>query len=127
MAVHDGGRPRQVLLYVCNYLNFALHACKFMLCMDYESEIKIYYYYWEKDAEDGVVRKEESGWPNGRLMDVVKENMAEVEVTEENTEDRNNGDPSLFVDRQMALVCNSDIHSTGSSIVYMLMLECLGR
>ena len=27
----------------------------------------------------------------------------------------------------MALVCNSDIHSTGSSIVYMLILDCLGR
>ena len=31
MAAHDGGRPRQVLLY------------------------------WEKDAEDGVARKEETG------------------------------------------------------------------
>ena len=38
-----------------------------------------------------------------------------------------NGEPSLFVDRQMALLCNSDIHSTGSSIVYMLIFDCLGN
>ena len=30
------------------------------------------------------------GRPNMRFMDVVKEDMAEVEVTEEDTEDRNN-------------------------------------
>ena len=40
---------------------------------------------------------------------------------------RVNGEPSLFVDRQMALLCNSDIHSTGSSIVYMLIFDCLGN
>ena len=33
--------------------------------------------------------------------------------------------PLLLVDRQMALVRNSDIHCTGSSIVYMLILDCL--
>ena len=38
-----------------------------------------------------------------------------------------NGEPSLFVDRQMALLRNSDIHSTGSSIVYMLIFDCLGN
>ena len=30
------------------------------------------------------------GRPKSRFMDVVKEDMAEVEVTEEDTEDRNN-------------------------------------
>ena len=34
--------------------------------------------YWEKDAEDGVARKR--GRPKRRSMDVVKEDMAEVEV-----------------------------------------------
>ena len=34
--------------------------------------------------------KRKRGRPNGRLMDMVKEDVAEVEVTEENTEDRNN-------------------------------------
>ena len=47
-----------------------------------------YIVYWEKDAEDGVARKEETG--KRRFMDVVKEDMAEVEVTEEDTVDRNN-------------------------------------
>ena len=36
-----------------------------------------------------------------------------------------NGVPLLLVDRQMALVRNSDIHCTGSSIVYMQLLDCL--
>ena len=36
-----------------------------------------------------------------------------------------NGVPLLLVDRQMALVRNSDIHCTGSSIVYMRILDCL--
>ena len=45
---------------------------------------------WETDAEDGVARKEETGKAKMRFMDVVKEVMAEVEVTEEDTEDRNN-------------------------------------
>ena len=40
-----------------------------------------------KNAEDEVVRKEETGRPKMRFMDVVKEDMAEVEVTEEDTED----------------------------------------
>ena len=39
--------------------------------------------FWEKDAEDGVARKEETG-------KAKQEDMAEVEVTEEDTEDRNN-------------------------------------
>ena len=34
--------------------------------------------------------KRERGRPKRRFMDVVKEDMAEVEVTEEDTEDRNN-------------------------------------
>ena len=34
--------------------------------------------------------KRKRGRPKGRFMDVVKEDMAEVEVTEENTEDRSN-------------------------------------
>ena len=34
--------------------------------------------------------KRKRGRPKGRLMDVVKEDMAEVEVTEEDTVDRNN-------------------------------------
>ena len=55
--------------------------------------------YLEKDAEDGVARKEET--PKRRFMEVVKEDMAEVGVTEDDTEDRNNwiwkirsGDPN---------------------------------
>ena len=35
-------------------------------------------------------RKRKRGRPKRRFMDVVKEDMAEVEVTEEDTEDRNN-------------------------------------
>ena len=46
--------------------------------------------YWEKDAEDGVARKAETRNAKRRFMDAVKEDMAEVEVTEEDTEDRNN-------------------------------------
>ena len=34
--------------------------------------------------------KRKRGTPKRRFMDVVKENMAEVEVTEEDTVDRNN-------------------------------------
>ena len=34
--------------------------------------------------------KKKRGRPKRRFMDVVKEDMAEVEVTEEDTEDRNN-------------------------------------
>ena len=34
--------------------------------------------------------KRKRGRPKGRFMDVVKEDMAEVEVTEEDTVDRNN-------------------------------------
>ena len=34
--------------------------------------------------------KKKRGRPKKRFMDVVKENMAEVDVTEEDTEDRNN-------------------------------------
>ena len=34
--------------------------------------------------------KRKRGRPKKRFMDVVKENMAEVDVTEEDTEDRNN-------------------------------------
>ena len=41
--------------------------------------------YWEKDAEDGDARKGEMGKPKTRLMDVVKDDMAEVEVMEEGT------------------------------------------
>ena len=48
------------------------------------------YVYWEKDAEDGVARKDETGKAKRRFMDAVKEDMAEVEVTEEDTEYRNN-------------------------------------
>ena len=42
--------------------------------------------YWEKDAEDGVARKEEKERPKRMFMNVVKEDMTEVEVTEEDTE-----------------------------------------
>ena len=34
--------------------------------------------------------KGKRGWPKSRFMDVVKEDMAEVEMTEEDTEDRSN-------------------------------------
>ena len=50
--------------------------------------------YWETDAEDGLPGKRKRGRLKRRFMDVVKEDMAEDEVTEEDTEDRNNcGDP----------------------------------
>ena len=55
----------------------------------YRGNIEVY---WEKDAEDGVARQEETGKAKMRFMDVVKvvkENMAEVEVTEEDKVDRN--------------------------------------
>ena len=38
----------------------------------------------------GLPGKMKRGRPKNRFMDVVKEDMAEVEVTEEDTEDRNN-------------------------------------
>ena len=44
----------------------------------------------EKDFEDGVATKRKQGRPIRRFEDVVKEDMAEVEVTEEDTEDRIN-------------------------------------
>ncbi len=47
--------------------------------------------YWEKDDKDGVARKEETGKAKKEVYGhVVKEDMAEVEVTEEDTEDRSN-------------------------------------
>ena len=47
--------------------------------------------YWEKDADDvELPGNTKRGRPKGRFMDAVKEDMAEVEVTEEDTEDRNN-------------------------------------
>ena len=46
--------------------------------------------YWETDAEDGVARKEETGMPKRRFKDVVKVVLAEIDVTEEDTEGRNN-------------------------------------
>ena len=39
--------------------------------------------YWENDAEDGTARKEETEKPKTRFMDVVKDDMARAEVTEE--------------------------------------------
>ena len=48
---------------------------------------------WEKEAEDAVVRKEETGKAKEDVY-VVKEDMAEVEVTEEDTEGKIRcGDP----------------------------------
>ena len=44
--------------------------------------------YWEKDAEDGVARKEETGRPKRRFMDVAREDMAMVEVMQEDADDR---------------------------------------
>ena len=41
----------------------------------------------KRDAEDGIARKEDTG-PKSRFMDAVKEDMAEVEVAEEDAEDR---------------------------------------
>ena len=46
--------------------------------------------YWEKDAEDGVASREETGKDKRGFLDVVKEDMAEVEVMEKDTVDRNN-------------------------------------
>ncbi len=37
--------------------------------------------------------KRKRGRPKRRFMDVVKENMAEFDMTEEDTEDRNNFSP----------------------------------
>ena len=48
------------------------------------------YNYLEKNAEDGVAGKMKRARSKRRFMGVVKEDMAEVEVTEEDTEDRNN-------------------------------------
>ena len=44
--------------------------------------------YWEKDADDGTARKRKRGSPKGRFMDAAREDMAVVEVTEEDAEDR---------------------------------------
>ena len=41
---------------------------------------------WEKEAEDGVIRKEETGNAKEDVY-VVKEDMSEVEVTEEDRGD----------------------------------------
>ena len=56
---------------------------------------------WETDAEDGVATKEKRGRPKRRFIDVAKEDMIGVEVTEDDTEDRKywkwkirSGDPS---------------------------------
>ena len=38
------------------------------------------------NEEDGTARKEETGNPKGRFMDAVRENMAAVEVTEEDVD-----------------------------------------
>ena len=35
---------------------------------------------WDKDAGDGVAGREGTGGPEGRFVDVVKEDMAEVGV-----------------------------------------------
>ena len=59
--------------------------------------LKWYGHVWRKyDGDIGrrmirieLPEKRKRGRPKRRFMDVVKEDMAEVEVTEEDTEDRN--------------------------------------
>ena len=47
--------------------------------------------FWVLSSEDGITRKEEPGGrPKIRFMDVVKQDLAEVEVMEDDTDDRNN-------------------------------------
>ena len=46
--------------------------------------------YWEKDDEDGVARKEETGKANKEVNGCGEIGHGEVEVTEEDTKDRNN-------------------------------------
>ena len=63
-----------------------------------EARLRWYGHVWRKD--DGYIGrrmlrmelpgKRKQGRPKRRFTDVVKEDMAEVEVTEEDTEDRNN-------------------------------------
>ena len=43
--------------------------------------------YWEKDAEDGNARKEETWRHKRRFMDAARDDMAVVAVTEEDAED----------------------------------------
>ena len=43
--------------------------------------MSIFIVYWEKDAEDGTARKDETGKAKRRFMDAVREDMAVVEVT----------------------------------------------
>ena len=43
--------------------------------------------YWEKDADEGAARKEETGKAKRRIMDAVREDMTAVEVTEEEAEE----------------------------------------
>ena len=64
---------------------------------------------------------------SNQLLDIVKLFKVHHQPPAEHAMTTCNGEPSLFVDRQMALLCNSDIHSTGSSIVYMLIFDCLGN
>ena len=44
--------------------------------------------YWEKDASEGAIVKEETGKPKRRFMDTVREDITAVEVAEENVEER---------------------------------------
>ena len=63
-----------------------------------EARLRLYGHLWRKDDEYIGRRmlmmelpgKRKRGRPKRRFMDVVKEDMAEVEVTEEDTVDRNN-------------------------------------
>ena len=49
-----------------------------------------YRYFGKRMLRMELPGKTKRGRPKRRFMDVVKEDMAEVEVTEEDTEDRNN-------------------------------------
>ena len=45
--------------------------------------------YWEKDADDGAARKEETGErPKRRFMDAAREDVTAADVTEEDAEER---------------------------------------
>ena len=66
------------------------HEARLRLCGHVGPTEEMLWVYWQTDADDGVARKEETGMPKRRFKDVVKVDLAEVDVTEEDTEGRNN-------------------------------------
>ena len=93
-----------VSMYVCMYVSMHVckHVCKNMCNMFGEKtrEARLRWYGHLRRKDDGYIGrrmlrmelpgKRKRGRPKRRFMDVVKEDMAEVEVTEEDTVDRRN-------------------------------------